>query len=187
MTARLPDSTESTDTATTADVTLPRALTLFARALSIAAGVLLLVLILLTIADVVSRNLRDRSIIGTVDIATMLLVAVAFLGLASAEIDGRHVRVELVESRFGVRVRLIFSVLRSLLMVGLGALLIWGLTEVLISAADRSETTNDILRLPTWPAKLVLLIAFAAFFVAAVWKELATLAALRSEQSGDNR
>lgn len=169
------------------DITLPRPVLLVVRTLSVIAGVLLLALILLTIADVVSRNARDRSIVGTVDIATMLLVAVAFLGLASAEADGRHVAVELIESRLGVRTRAVFSVLRALLLVGLGALLTWGLTEVLLSAASRGETTNDILRLPTWPAKVVLLASFAVFFVVAVWKELLTFAALRTERSGADR
>ncbi|MDF2829495.1 MAG: trap dicarboxylate transporter dctq subunit [Mycobacterium sp.] len=171
----------------TEDITLPRPLLVIVRSLGVVAGVLLLGLILLTIADVVSRNARDRSIVGTVDIATMLLVAVAFLGLAAAEADGRHVAVELIESRFGVRTRAVFSILRGLLLIGLGALLTWGLSEVLISAASRGETTNDILRLPTWPAKVVLLASFVLFFVVAVWKELLTFAALRSEQSGDDR
>lgn len=171
----------------TEDITLPRPVLLTVRALSVIAGILLLALILLTIADVLSRNARDRSIVGTVDIATMLLVAVAFLGLASAEADGRHVAVELFESRLGVRTRAVFSVLRTLLLIGVGVLLTWGLTEVLLSAASRGETTNDILRLPTWPAKLVLLASFAVFFVVAVWKELLTFAALRAEQGGADR
>ncbi|MGB3354999.1 MAG: TRAP transporter small permease [Mycobacterium sp.] len=171
----------------TEDVTLPRPVLMVARTLSVVAGILLLGLILLTIADVISRNARDRSIVGTVEIASMLLVAVAFLGLASAEADGRHVVVELFESRFGVRTRMVFSVLRTLLLIGLGLLLAWGLTEVLLSAVDRGETTNDILRLPTWPAKVVLLASFVVFFVVAIWKEVLTLAALRAEPSGGHR
>lgn len=165
----------------TSDVTLPRPVTMTVHALSAVAGLLLLGLIGLTIADVVSRNAGGRSIVGTVDISTMLLVAVAFLGLAAAEADGRHVAVELVENRVGARIRLVFSVVRALLLVGLGVLMTWGLGEVLVSALERGETTNDILRLPTWPAKLVLLGSFAIFFVVAVWKELLTFAALRAE------
>ncbi|CAN3128886.1 TRAP transporter small permease subunit [Mycobacterium sp. smrl_JER01] len=166
------------------DRTLPRPLSVIVRGLSVIAGVLLLALILLTIADVISRNARDRSIVGTIDISTMLLVAIAFLGLANAEADGRHVAVELIESRLGVRTRLVLSVLRAALLVGLGALLTWGLTEVLTSATARGETTNDVLRLPTWPAKLVLLASFVAFFVVALWKEWVTFVALRSEGRG---
>ncbi|MDF2585979.1 MAG: trap dicarboxylate transporter dctq subunit [Mycobacterium sp.] len=170
-----------------AEIALPRPLALALRGLGLAAGVLLLLIILLTVADVISRNLGDRSIVGTVDITTMLLVATAYLGLASAEADGRHVSVELVEGRLGARARLAFSVLRSALLVGVGVLMTWGLTEVLISAAERGETTNDILRLPTWPAKLILLVSFTAFFVVAVWRELLTFAQARAEQKGAQR
>lgn len=163
------------------EIVLPRPLTLVLRGLGVLAGVLLLAIMLLTVADVLSRNLRDRSIVGTVDITTMLLVATAYLGLASAEADGRHVSVELVERRLGARARLVFSVLRSALLVGLGVLMTWGLIEVMISAVERGETTNDILRLPTWPAKLILLVSFVAFFVVAVWRELLGFTAQRAE------
>ncbi len=95
--------------------------------------------------------------------------------------------VELFESRRGVRTRMVFSVLRALLLIGLGLLLAWGLSEVLLSAVERGETTNDILRLPTWPAKVVLLASFVLFFVVAVWKEVLTIAALRAEPSGAHR
>lgn len=170
-----------------AETQLPRPLTLLIRGMGLVAGVLLLIIIVLTVGDVVSRNLRDRSIVGVVDMSTMLLVATAYLGLASAEADGRHVSVELVERRFGARARLIFSALRSALLVGLGALMTWGLSEVLISAVERGETTNDILRLPTWPAKLVLLLSFAAFFVVAIWRELHVFSAERAAQAGGPR
>ncbi|TYL55545.1 TRAP transporter small permease [Nocardioides sp. BGMRC 2183] len=173
------------------EVSVPRPLALVARAMSVTAGLLLLVLILLTVADVVSRNARDHSIVGTVDISTMLLVAAAFLGLASAEIDGKHVTVDLFEARFAPLVRWVLSLVRAALLLALGVLLTWGLSEVLLSALERGETTNDVLRLPTWPAKAVLVASFLAFFVVAVWKELLTYADLRSgqqsEQSGVNR
>ncbi len=147
----------------------PRPLTAVSTALGLVAGLLLLALMLLTVADVVSRNALGRSILGTVDISTLLLVMVAFLGLAAAEFDGRHVSVGLIEARLGERTRTALSGLRALLLLVIGGLMVWGLAEVLFSAVDRSETTNDILRLPTWPAKLVLLVSFALFFVVAVW------------------
>ncbi|OAN39152.1 TRAP transporter small permease subunit [Mycolicibacterium iranicum] len=170
-----------------AESDLPRPLARLIRVMGLIAGLLLLIIILLTVGDVLSRNLRDRSILGTVDLSTMLLVATAYLGLASAEADSRHVSVELVERRFGARARVLFSVLRAAVLVGLGALMTWGLTEVLISAVERGETTNDILRLPTWPAKVVVLLSFAAFFVVAVWRELHTFSTLRAAQNGDPR
>ena len=50
-----------------AETALPRPLTLLIRGMGLVAGVLLLLIIVLTVGDVVSRNLRDRSIVGDVD------------------------------------------------------------------------------------------------------------------------
>ncbi|WP_271986583.1 TRAP transporter small permease subunit [Pseudoclavibacter terrae] len=148
-----------------------------AVALAVAAGALLIALLLLTVADVVSRNLLGRSILGVVDISTMLLVAVAFLGLAAAEIDGRHVSVTLIEARLPKRVRATLAIVRVVLLAGIGIILLVGLSEVLGSSISRGETTNDILRLDTWPAKLVLLISFALFFVTAIVNQVRELLA----------
>lgn len=157
---------------------LTRTVSALADTLHVVAGVLLIVIAGITVADVVSRNVRDASILGAADISTLLLVAVAFLGLASAELHGRHVAVEVVEARLSSAGRRGAALLRLVVIVLIGVILVWGLFDVLVSALDRAETTNGILRLATWPAKAVLLGSFALFFVAAIsqsWTELMTL------------
>jgi len=161
---------------------LSRVARISATVFSLTAGLFLLALVLLTVADVGGRTLWNQSILGTVDISTLLLVAIAFLGLASAELDGRHVSVAMLEERLGRKRRVVLSAVRTVLLAGVGLLLTWGLADVLLSAVDRGETTNDILRLPTWPAKLVLFVSFVAFFVAAVAKEIQELRTLRRDQ-----
>ncbi|MGP9586644.1 TRAP transporter small permease subunit [Micrococcaceae sp. AOP34-BR2-30] len=148
--------------------------------MSILAGLLLFFVGGLTVADVVNRNFRGQSILGVVEISTLLLVAIAFLGLAAAELGGKHVAVSLVEERLGRNGRLILSVIRTLLLLMLAVALLVGMFMVLESSFIRGETTNDILRLPTWPAKVVLFISFVAFFVSAVWKEINIFRALRA-------
>ncbi|HJE57979.1 MAG TPA: TRAP transporter small permease [Nocardiopsis listeri] len=161
-------------------ISFPRPVTGTATVLNLAAGLLLLALMFLTVADVVGRSVFGQSVLGTVDISTLLLVTIAFLGLASAEIDGKHVSVTLVEARFGHRSRMVLSGIRAVLLLVLGSLIVWGMGEVLLSAYDRGETTNDILRLATWPAKLVLFLSFLLFFVMAVWKEVLEFRTFRS-------
>lgn len=160
---------------------LPRPARLTASAFNLLAGLFLLFLVCLTVADVVSRNVQGRSILGTIDISTMLMVAIAFLGLGAAEINGKHVAVSLLEERLPSVFRALFSVLRFLLLLSLGALLLWGLTDVFQSALDRGETTNDVLRLPTAPWKLILLISFAVFFLLALWQEARRFLSFRAE------
>ncbi|MEU3305912.1 TRAP transporter small permease [Nocardiopsis sp. NPDC006832] len=161
-------------------ISFPRPVRGTSTAFNIVAGLLLLALMFLTVADVVGRGVFGQSVLGTVDISTLLLVTIAFLGLASAEIDGKHVSVTLVEARLGFRTRMVLSGIRLVLMLVLGVLIVWGMGEVLISAYERGETTNDILRLATWPAKLVLFLSFLLFFVMAVWKEVLEFRAFRS-------
>lgn len=152
--------------------TVPRPLRVVSHALVIVAGVLLLFLIFLTVGDVAGRSLRSESILGAVDIATLSLVGIAFLGLAAAEIDGRHVSVDLVEMHLGRRIRTGLALVRALLLAALGVFLCWGLYGTVTSAFERSETTNGILRLATWPVKSVLLAAFVLFFIVAVWNAI---------------
>lgn len=161
-------------------ISFPRSARGISTAFNLSAGLLLLVLMVLTVVDVLGRSMFGQSVLGTVDISTLLLVAIAFLGLASAEIDGRHVSVTLLEGRFGFRTRMVFSGVRAVLLLGVGAVVVWGLGDVMLSAFERGETTNDILRLATWPAKLVLFASFLLFFVMAVWKEILEFRAFRA-------
>lgn len=164
-------------------VSLPRPAQWVASTLALVAGLALLLLLVLTVADVISRNIQGRSILGTTDISTMLMVAIAFLGLGAAEIRGKHVTVSLVEARLPLLVRLICSGLRALLLAGLGCLLALGLTEVFLGALQRGETTNDVLRLATAPWRMMLVISFAVFFVLAIWREIHQFLELRRARS----
>lgn len=151
---------------------VPAPLRLIASIASGLAGAGLVVIIGLTVADVVSRNLWNQSILGTVDFASLLLVAIAFLGLAAAEIDDRHVSVDLIEMHMKPVVRIIFAFIRIILVLGIGLLLMWGISEVVMSAWDRHEETNGVLRLPTWPAKVAMWISFAYFVLIATWNAI---------------
>lgn len=149
--------------------TVPAPLRIISQALVFIAGAVLIFLIFLTVGDVLGRNVRGQSILGAVDISTLALVAVAFLGLAAAELDGRHVSVDLLEMYLPKKVRTALALVRTLLLALIGAVLTWGMWGTVTSAFDRSETTNGILRLATWPVKSVLLAAFILFFVVAIW------------------
>lgn len=158
----------------------PRPLVATTTALNVVAGILLLGLMLLTVADVISRNVRGISILGVVDISTLLLVGIAFLGLGSAEITGKNVSVTLVEKPLGLRAKTALSIGRLVALAVITVVLVFGLVESAYSAFDRAETTNAILLLPTWQTKVVLFIAFAVFLIAAVLREVQELRLLHS-------
>ncbi|WP_077138348.1 TRAP transporter small permease [Flaviflexus massiliensis] len=152
--------------------TIPKPLQIISQALVVISGILLLFLIFLTVGDVLGRTTANKSIVGAVDISTLALVAIAFLGLAAAEIDGRHVSVDLVEMNLPAKLRIALAALRTVLLALLGLVLSWGLWDSMVSAFDRMETTNGILRLATWPAKGALVASFVLFFIVAIWKSI---------------
>lgn len=139
--------------------------------LGIIAGALLLLTGSLTVADVISRRVLGQSILGVFELSSLLLVGIAFLGLAAAEGDGRHVSVSLVEERLGRRLRTVLSGVRSALLLFVAVVVLFGMYEMFNASILRHETTNDIMRLATWPARLVILVSFALFFAVALLRE----------------
>lgn len=151
---------------------LPKPINKLISILSIVAGIFLIIVASLTVADVAMRNIIGKSILGTVDISSLLLVCIAFLGLSAAEREGQHVSVNLLEMHLSQRARCIFSVARTVLFITLGIVIVWGLFNDLTSSISREETTNGILRLPTWPTKIILLLSFFCYFLVATWKSI---------------
>ena len=151
---------------------LPKPINKIISTLSIVAGILLIIVAGLTVTDVAMRNIVGKSILGTVDISSLLLVCIAFLGLSAAESEGQHVSVNLLEMRLSQRVRCVFGVARTILFIILGIVIVWGVFNDLTSSISRGETTNGILKLPTWPAKTVLLLSFFCYFLIATWKSI---------------
>lgn len=149
---------------------LPRPIYLISSTLSFASGILIIFVAVLTVADVVQRSVFGKSILGTMEISTLVLVAIAFLGLASAEIDGRHVSVDLLEAKLRSSVRQVLCAIRLILILGIGVTLVWGLLNSLSASIVRSESTNGILKVSVWPAKLALLTSFSLYFFAAAFK-----------------
>lgn len=152
--------------------TVPRPLHAAAQALVIIAGLLLIGIMFLTVTDVVGRASADTSILGTVEISQLALVGIAYLGLAAAELDDRHVSVDLVEKNVSHSVRRAFAWIRTALFAVVGVILTWGLWMSLTSAMERGEVTNGILRLSTWPIKVMLLVSFVLFLVVAIWRSV---------------
>ena len=143
--------------------------------LSMIAGVTILISGALTVADVISRTTGNGSILGVYEITTLTLVGIAFLGLSRAELSGTHVSVDLVEASRSSRTRKIFSIIRLAIITVLAVLLLYGMLGETFSAFERNDTTNDLLRLHTWPAKAVIFISFGLFFISAIGKEIGFL------------
>lgn len=104
----------------------------------------LLVMMGVTVADVVGRNLADLAVPGFVEIVELSMVATTFLGIGAAFLAGGHITVSLLDSLAPPPVSLLMrrmaGVVAVLAMAGLTALA----GRELADALYWSDTTVDL-------------------------------------------
>lgn len=118
---------------------------------------ILIPLMLLTTADVLSRDLFNHPIPGAVELSEYLLSIFILLGLAYAQQAKAHVGVSLFTSRLSRESQLVLTIITTLICLSICAVLAWqGLAVGL-----EERTVSDMLRVPQYPFRL--LVAIAAF------------------------
>ncbi|WP_299023505.1 TRAP transporter small permease [uncultured Sulfitobacter sp.] len=128
------------------------------------AAVLLAAIMGLTFVDVIGRNFLGRSVLGTVETVSLMMGALVFCGLAVTELHRRHIVVETFQGIFPKPVRRISVIANSALAVGVSWLLLEQLFVKTVSVFTEGEFTM-ILKLPYWPASILMLVGLALFFV----------------------
>jgi TRAP-type mannitol/chloroaromatic compound transport system permease small subunit len=123
-------------------------------ACAVAAGAVLMVLVLLQMVDVVFRNTTGASAVrGVAEYISVGLVLVVFLSIAYAEKQAAHVRTPVLMSRLPRRLRL---GLRALGLV-VSALVMWALAWATlgraIDAFEAGEVAAGVARVPSWPSR----------------------------------
>jgi TRAP-type C4-dicarboxylate transport system permease small subunit len=130
------------------------------RVFGIAGAWLLPVLVVVTVADVVMRRFFNSPIPGAFEISGLILGIVVFLTLAYCAIDGGHVEVDLLVTRFSLKMqRGIVSVMYFLSAILLG-LMTWQLFELAVRVMDMNESTV-ILSIRLYPFLFIAAIGIA--------------------------
>ena len=123
-------------------------------------GALFLIpLMLITAAEVISRDLLNRPIAGCVELSEYLLSIFILLGLAYAQQTRAHVSVSFLFSKVSAPAQRILHLAGSLISLFLFSILGW--QGLVVGLGER--TVSDMLRIPQYPFRL--LVAVAAFLV----------------------
>lgn len=142
---------------------------LFNTAMHYAAGVALVGMLVLTIADITGRTVFNDPVPGTVEVTALVLVAVVFLGLAHSEDLGDHITVDLLYVRLGDRFKVVLDVfadLVSVVVIGLMSLQLYRFT--LRQAETGAE--SPVLQWPVWPFVLVAALGALGYAVSILFK-----------------
>lgn len=139
---------------------LDRRLTWIEDALSLAAALIILGLMVFGTVNVIGRKIFNAPLWGYVDLVSLFMVAFSFLAVSAMQRVGGHIRMELFVRRFRGRLLWIVEFLGVLVAVFIMAVLVYYSSTAFMRAVELGDSTIDR-EIPTWPSKMWVPIAFS--------------------------
>lgn len=144
------------------------------------AGLVLVAIILLTMAEVVSRYVLRNPLILSDELGGYALVAISCLGLAYCGVERSHIRITFIVERFDARTAGWIRVVTLALGLVFLAVAAWVSWQFLADSFARNMRSNSMLMTPLkWP-QMALPVGFTLFFVAALAQLVTAIADLRA-------
>jgi len=135
------------------------------RILSYLAIVLLMLLMLLTVADVFMRYVFNSPILGSQEIAKLIMVCLV-IGMAWCALRGEHIKVDLVMRRFPPMVQGIVKIITLLGSLVMCAIITWRSYLTAVVHLQRGEVTSSIFPAPTFPSYALFVLGWGIFSLA---------------------
>ncbi len=130
--------------------------------MNIVAMAVLVAMMLLTVSDVFLRYALKKPILDSIALTEYMMVCAVFLALAWCEVNGKHVTVDLIVTRFSPRIQAIFSSCMYFIELGLCLLITWqSYRETLV--IRELHKTSLLLKVPVYPFYFILTFGFALF------------------------
>lgn len=126
----------------------------------IAMGILA-AMMFLTATDVILRYFFNRPIAGAYELIEYMMAILIPFGLAYCALQGGHVSVDLVVSRFSKKTRSIIGSITTLLCLALFLLITWQ-NVMYIGEHFESKLTSSVLLIPAYPFVTAVAIGSAA-------------------------
>lgn len=121
-------------------------------------------LMLLGTLQIILRSVFNAPISGYIDLVTLSMASMAFLGAAYCQRLGAHIRMELLMGRLKGRLLWAFEIFGTIAGMGILAVLVWYGWEHFLRAYQLGDTTIDA-EYAVWPSKLLVPVAFALWFI----------------------
>lgn len=147
--------------------------------LNLVAGLVILAIMLLSVANILGRKLFNAPIPGFIDWMISAVPIMSFLGLAFCQRFGGHIRMDILVGMLRGRSLWIAEFAGVILMMFVTAILIFGSWDHAMRALIIGDSTGDI-RLPTWPVKLVIPVALTLMLVRLALQAWAYARAIRT-------
>jgi len=136
-------------------------------AAGMASTVLLVVMMMLTVADVFLRYLFDQPIKGSIELTEYLMVCVGTLGLAWCALQGAHIKVDLIVSKFSQRAQKYIDSFNYILLIGASGIIAWQ-TFMRAITVQRLGVASAMLEIPQYPFVLVVTVSYFLLFLTSI-------------------
>ena len=157
------------------------------RALLAAAAAIIFLLGFLVCADIFGRAIFNSPIKGTPEIVSMSIVIICFLLAGYSVQSNSMISTDVFSSMFGVRGHAAANLLSAVLGIMFFGLIVWGSYEPMLHAIASGEYEGEgALRVPVWPARLVILIGSFLVVVSYGLYGIAAVQALMSGRAADD-
>lgn len=137
------------------------AITVASRIGGYVAAAALVYVMVATVAEVVRRKLFGTSFPIVLESSEVALVVGAFMGLGLAQQMKVHVATTLLLDRVGPALARAMLVTALLVVIALMAWLVYESGSAAWSAYERGEARQGLYPVPTWPARLAIVVGFA--------------------------
>ena len=127
--------------------------------LNVIAAVTIFAVMIGTVVSILTR-LVWTPIPGYLDVSELSIAIFAFLGVAYAQRHGAHIRMEMVIGAIPGRLRYLVEAIGALAALILVLILMRYSWDFFVFAYENGDSTVDY-EIPTWPAKLLVPVAFA--------------------------
>ena len=109
------------------------------------AGVALFAMMTLTFFDVIGRKLFSHSIVGSVELTEMMMLALIFAGMPLASLAGEHVVFDLLDSILPERVKRWQAIVSNLICTVLVAVAAWFVFKRAMRTEAMGDTTAQLI------------------------------------------
>lgn len=125
-------------------------------------GWLMVVMMLLLIADVVSRGV-GKPLQGMAEMSVFVMMIVVYLGFARCEEKGEHVSLEFALNAMPLRARLLMMAASQLIAVITIGLLFYAVVTDAWSSFLTGTAIEGTFEIPLWPTKFIMVIGMVFF------------------------
>lgn len=121
----------------------------FNEYVAVAAGLLLLASVAVTLFDIIARPL-NLSIGGTDELSGYAMAIATSWGMSYALTNLSHVRIDLLKARTGKKIQALFDAVSILALAGIALVIAYRAWPVLSKSIERGSTANTTLETPLW-------------------------------------